>query len=625
MSLIRLIVVFSIILVPSGAAWATTWNVAPTGCSDTTCTPCCTIQGAVGHAVGNDVISVAAGTYAEQVDFRGMATVGNITLEAASGPGTVLVSPTSGHTLRHGDGHTNTVTVNGVDFTSAPSFCCVYLDHAGDVVLHDVTVDNCGYTAFILDNTGSVVMERCTGTNSARNGIQIDGASSASLTDCTGSSNPDSGITVYTPGTLDLVNSTAVGNASDGISVDTVGPTTITGATVTDNDRDGIVVWTSSTVAISDSTVSGAWNKGIDIDWYNSDPVDGVTLTNVDVVNNGVGGGDSGVRLRDVAGPVVVTNCTFDGNGADGFSPETSVVGDLEIDGGHANGNLGDDGYDLRVVGTVTVTGATASGNADKGFSVDSQGTVLFEDCTANDNQLGSGFSIFWQDPNPLDGVSISNCTANNNGLTGGGNGIIVKHVEGYVTVTGTTTNGNSRTGVRVDATVGPVLISDAVSSFGLEEGIKIDADVGPVTVKDCLADDNALEGLRVNGESVDVEGLTLTRNTFINNDGTGVALFDLGGAGPFKAKCNDIAGNTNGMYLDTSVTVDARHVWWGDPTGPSGQGPGAGDTVYTEPGGTILFDPWLPETFAAPVSGCPIFEADFETGTLAEWDGVVP
>ncbi|MCD4748489.1 MAG: right-handed parallel beta-helix repeat-containing protein, partial [Thermoanaerobaculales bacterium] len=323
-------------------------------------------------------------------------------------------------------------------------------------------------------------------------------------------------------------------------------------------------------------------------------------------------------------GPVVVTNCTFDGNGADGFSPETSVVGDLEIDGGHANGNL-DDGYDLRVVGTVTVTGATASGNADNGFAVDNQETVLFEDCIANDNQLGSGFSISWQDPNPLDRVSISDCTANSNGLSGGGNGIIVKYVEGLVTVIGTTTNGNSRTGVRVDATSGVVFVRNAVSSFGLEEGFKIDADVGPVTVKDCLADDNGLEGLRVNGESVDVESLTLTRNTFVNNDGAGVALFDLGGAGPFKARCNDIAGNTHGMYLDSSVTVDARQVWWSDPAGPSGQGPGAGDTVYAEPGGTILFDPWLLGTFATAGWGCPISEVNFETGTLDEWDHVVP
>ena len=53
------------------------------------------------------------------------------------------------------------------------------------------------------------------------------------------------------------------------------------------------------------------------------------------------------VKLRDVEGPVVVTNCTFDNNGADGFLVEDSVIGDLEIYGGQANGN-GDDGYDLR-------------------------------------------------------------------------------------------------------------------------------------------------------------------------------------------------------------------------------------------------------------------------------------
>ena len=626
MSLSRALAPGLIILLAAGTTSATTWNVVQTGCDDSTCTPCCTIQGAVGHSIGNDIISVAPGTYVEQVDFRGMATVGDITLVAASGPGTVLVAPTSGHTLRHGDSYTNTVTIDGVDFTSAGTSACVFLDHQGDVVLLDVTANNCGYTAFVLDNPGSVTMERCTANNSDRTGIQIDGASSASLTDCTASSNTSSGIDVYTLGTTDIVNPIAVGNW-DGIVVYAVAPTTITGATVTNNGRVGIWVGTSGAITIADSTVTGSNEQGLDIEEYNSDPVDSVTLTNTVVNNNGHGSGDSGVRLRDVNGPVVITNCDFNDNGlsgsGDGFSPETSVVGDLEIYGGEANGNA-DDGYDLRVMGNATVIGVTASGNGDNGVVTDIPGTVFFQDCIANDNIDGSGFDLQWQEPDRLDAASVIDCTANNNGLAGGGNGIRVKHVEGPVTVVGARTNGNYWTGVRVDDVANTVLIRDAVASFGLEEGIKVDADVGPVTILDCVAEGNVDEGLIINRENVDVESINIRRNIFVANGGTGVALLGLGGPGPFIAKCNDIAGNSSGMYLSESVTVDARHIWWGDPTGPSGQGPGAGDAIFAESGGTITYIPWLVESFTAPVSGCPLFESDFETGLLEEWDVVV-
>ena len=624
MSLSRTLASGLIILLAAGTISATTWNVAQTGCDDSTCLPCCTIQGAVGHSIGNDIISVAPGTYVEQVDFRGMLTVGDITLKAASGPGTVLVSPTSGHTLRHGDSHTNTVTIEGVNVTSAGTSACVYLDHQGDVVLRDVTANNCGYTAFVLDNPGSVTMERCTGTNSARVGIQIDGASSATLTDCTANSNPDSGIVAYTLGTLDLINPTSVGNTVDGVSVDPIGGATITGATITDNGRVGLSVGTSGSLTVIDSTITGNFDNGIDVDQNGSDPVDSVTLTNTVINNNGHGSGDSGVRLRNVNGPVVITNSDFNDNGADGFSPETSVVGDLEIYGGQANGNA-DDGYDLRVTGNATVIGVTASLNGENGVVTEIPGTIFFQDCVANGNIEGSGFDLQWQDPDRIDAASVIDCTANNNGLAGGGNGIRVKHVAGPVTVVGARTNGNYWTGVRVDDVADSVLIRDAVASFGLEDGIKVDADVGPVTILDCVAEGNVAEGLIVNRENVNVESINIRRNMFVANGGTGVALLGLGGSGPFTAKCNDIAGNSDGMYLSEFVTVDARHIWWGDPTGPSGPGTtGAGDSIFAESGGTISYSPWLAESFTAPVSGCPLFESDFETGLLEEWDVVV-
>jgi hypothetical protein len=55
----------------------------------------------------------------------------------------------------------------------------------------------------------------------------------------------------------------------------------------------------------------------------------------------------------------------------------------------------------------------------------------------------------------------------------------------------------------------------------------------------------------------------------------------------------NDIVGNgPDGLWVGTLVTqtVDAECNWWGDHSGPSGDGPGTGDTVV----GNADYDPWI-------------------------------
>ncbi len=58
-------------------------------------------------------------------------------------------------------------------------------------------------------------------------------------------------------------------------------------------------------------------------------------------------------------------------------------------------------------------------------------------------------------------------------------------------------------------------------------------------------------------------------------------------------ATCNQIEDNTIGMRSNVPyLTVNAEMNWWGDPSGPSGLGPGLGDPVY----GDIDFTPWNTE-----------------------------
>lgn len=52
----------------------------------------------------------------------------------------------------------------------------------------------------------------------------------------------------------------------------------------------------------------------------------------------------------------------------------------------------------------------------------------------------------------------------------------------------------------------------------------------------------------------------------------------------------NSIVGNNNGVENGMGVALTAENNWWGDATGPSGEGPGYGDSVSVN----VDFDPFL-------------------------------
>ncbi|MCL4872243.1 MAG: hypothetical protein KJ063_25060, partial [Anaerolineae bacterium] len=59
----------------------------------------------------------------------------------------------------------------------------------------------------------------------------------------------------------------------------------------------------------------------------------------------------------------------------------------------------------------------------------------------------------------------------------------------------------------------------------------------------------------------------------------------------------SEIWGNGVGITNSHSLPVDARHNFWGHPSGPGGIGPGSGDAVY----GNVLYEPWLAEPTCTP------------------------
>ncbi len=84
---------------------------------------------------------------------------------------------------------------------------------------------------------------------------------------------------------------------------------------------------------------------------------------------------------------------------------------------------------------------------------------------------------------------------------------------------------------------------------------------------------------------------LTVTKSTFLDNAGDGIHFAS--GSAPNAVIINSAIHDNGGEGIDndSEVLVDARSNWWGDASGPGGEGPGTGDEISRD----ILFDPWLP------------------------------
>jgi parallel beta-helix repeat protein len=100
------------------------------------------------------------------------------------------------------------------------------------------------------------------------------------------------------------------------------------------------------------------------------------------------------------------------------------------------------------------------------------------------------------------------------------------------------------------------------------------------------------------NGHGIWVEGYynQILRNNIRNNMAPISGIHLTSTAVGNIIHCNNIEGNLPyGVYNDNAdETVDATNNWWGDPSGPSGVGPGSGDAVS----GDVDYSSWLSTEF---------------------------
>ncbi|GAJ17554.1 unnamed protein product, partial [marine sediment metagenome] len=88
----------------------------------------------------------------------------------------------------------------------------------------------------------------------------------------------------------------------------------------------------------------------------------------------------------------------------------------------------------------------------------------------------------------------------------------------------------------------------------------------------------------------------------------------------------NNIYGNAgHGVYNYSGVPITAENNWWGDSSGPNGEGPGTGDAVSAN----VDYEPWLaahvPTTlpFQMKTPTLPKFSIVQESTVTSEWSHI--
>ena len=150
---------------------------------------------------------------------------------------------------------------------------------------------------------------------------------------------------------------------------------------------------------------------------------------------------------------------------------------------------------------------------------------------------------------------------------------------------------------------------NSASGAIGMGGSATADAAPHDLTVEDNIMDSGTY-GLVL---AQNIHDISFTCNTIANNSIAGILLWEYGPDqwANVPINYNNIVGNTSGIrgYSDPTgnqaIAVDAIDNWWGDASGPSGNGSGSGDSVLLS---NIEYTPWLT---SEPGAVCPPPEDD--------------
>ena len=359
-------------------------------------------------------------------------------------------------------------------------------------------------------------------------------------------------------GTLTVTDTTIQNVGGNGIFGRNVGNVTAIDNTLEDTAAVAAInVWQGQEALVQNNDISSAGpGSGIVVE-----ELDTAAVLRNDIVS---AAGGSGVYADSIDDTVTIHDNTISDVSDEGiegaFAIENAIVTDNTVS------DVGSNGIYMVVDNTETVTGNEITSTGGDGIWLDG----YTETVEVADNEI--------EDAGYL-------------GLDATG---------GDVTVTNNDINETASGGIVLDASFNATVQRNTVTNAG-GEGIGISA-FDDVTIEDNFLDNIQNDNTYFYSGGIVVETtdpLTgeVTENQVQNvSNAAGVRVddFDDGDVSGLSVTANNIVDNDDGLEADTVDELDATENWWGNDSGPSGDGSGTGDSVS----GNVDFEPWLDAPF---------------------------
>ena len=384
---------------------------------------------------------------------------------------------------------------------------------------------------------------------------------------------------------IDYANDGDIIEVSNGIYTEQIAITDI-GLTLTGESEAGVIVE-------ADTVPTGAGNVfTINAAGYN------ITIENMTIRH-----GDYGIRSS--AGNVNVLNCIFYHNGYDGTplpAPITAVDMSLLWNTNCTNGGAiriensagseiancivydNDRGIRFQDGANGNIHHNSIHNNFEAGIYLAASsydGTTGCSNTQVHDNDSYQNYE------HGVLSIGGINNTITDNQLYGNWNcGVMLWH-PGEIVVQGNTVNNNNLygfNGIGVSGDdEGGIWAAGAAGAAGSAFDFKI---LNNTISNNQLGGEPQANGIKLDSQ-LPGNGIEITDNTLTNHD---IDILLLSQAATTVVRCNIFDGSGIGIHNDTSSALDATNNWWGDATGPSGEGGGSGDAVSTN----VDFFPWL-------------------------------
>jgi len=350
-----------------------------------------------------------------------------------------------------------------------------------------------------------------------------------------------------------------------------------------------------------------------------------LTLDGVEILDSG----HFSLSLSGTAAVVTIVDCDIIGGGGNRFYSSASI-GELTIQDSRFIGSTNNIVVDFYggTIGKLVFSGVEVANAVGPNIRFTSSpwttiGELQFINCNVH-GATGGGNSHGVYLMGNADKIMISGSHFNSNTGRGFDFAPLGSAAVNDVTVFGSTFDSNTRDGIGISQTTNAAFTGITASNNGgagvcLWEWRVRSADLH---FANSTFESNGWNGLvfvTQNGrtvENVSVVGCTITDNTV---RGVEFWRYDGGTISSVAVNFCNIAGNGDGVAATDMVeTVDATHNWWGDASGPNGEGPGTGDAVSTN----VDFEPWLEAAITDQPTGCTADRA-YGAGAEAETDNV--